>query len=75
MTLRRSHEVDHSGLRKRPQMAEVVNHLDSGRSARGHERTIFPNREATPFMFQLGYFEMQEEQRTAWEEQMREHKM
>ncbi len=73
MMLKRNLEVDHSGLRKRLHMAEIVNYRNNGQ-----EHAKFPNTEATfiinhPFMIQMDFFDMQEEQKKAWEEQVREH--
>ena len=60
--------IDDTGLRKRPQMEQIVNYLASGQ-----ERVNFPDREAKfirnhPFMTQLDFFDMQEDQERAWEE-------
>ena len=68
-----SQGIDHTGLRKRPQMEQIVNYLDGGQ-----ERVKFPDREAKlirnhPFMTQLDFFDMQEEQQRAWEEEKRKH--
>ena len=69
---RRNQAIDHTGLHKRPQIEQIVNYL-----ANGQEHTRFPDREAKfirnhPFMTQLVFFDMQEEQQRAWEEQARE---
>ena len=65
--------IDHTGLRKRPQMEQIVDYLENGQ-----ERVKFPDREAKfirnhPFMTQLDFFDMQEDQERAWEDQKREH--
>ena len=69
---RRNNAIDHTGLHKRPQMEGIVDYL-----ANGQEHVRFPDREAKfvrnhPFMTQLDFFDMQEEQQRAWEEQKRE---
>jgi hypothetical protein len=65
--------INHTGLRKRPQMEQLVDYLQNGQ-----ERVKFPNREAKfirnhPFMTQLDFFDMQEDMKNAWEEKEREH--
>ncbi len=52
--------IDDTGLRKRPQMEEIVSYLESGQETVG-----FPDRLAKlirnhPFMTQLDFFDMQE---------------
>jgi hypothetical protein len=64
--------IDDTGLRKRPQMEQIVNYLESGQ-----ERVNFPDREAKfirnhPFMTHLDFFDMQEDQERAWEQQKKE---
>ena len=61
-----------SGLRPRPQFEQIVDYL-----ANGQERVNFPDREAKfvrnhPFMTQLDFFDTNEEQKRAWEEQKRQ---
>jgi len=61
-----------SGLRPRPQVEQIVDYL-----AVGQERVNFPDREAKlvrnhPFMTQLDFFDTNEEQKRAWEEQKRQ---
>ena len=63
--------IVYSGLHKRPQMEQIVDYL-----VNGQERTNFPDREAKqvrnhPFMTQLDFFDMQEEQQKAWADTMR----
>ena len=58
-----------SGLRKRPQMEQVVDYLNFGQ-----EKAQFPDREAKlirnhPFMTQLDFFDMQEDQERKWEDE------
>ncbi len=65
--------IDYTGLRQRPQMEQIVNYLENGQ-----EHMKFPDREAKfirnhPFMTQLDFFDMQEDQERAWEEHKREH--
>ncbi len=65
-------EINYTGLRKRPQMEQIVDYLENGQ-----ERVQYPDREAKfirnhPFMTQLDFFDMQEEQKQAWEEKKRE---
>ena len=72
MTAKRRAVIDHTGLRKRPQMEQIVNYLENGQ-----ERVKYPDREAKfirnhPYMTQLDFFDMQEEQQRAWEEQKRQ---
>ncbi len=71
MTTKRT--TNDTGLRKRPQMEQIVNYLNNGQ-----EHAKFPDRKAKlirnhPFMTQLDFFDMQEDQERAWEEQKREH--
>ena len=59
--------IDDTGLHKRPQMMQIVNYLENGQ-----ERVAYPDREAKfirnhPFMTQLDFFDMQEDQERAWE--------
>jgi len=61
----------YNGLKKEPQLEEIVNYL-----ANHQEKTKFPDREAKqirnhPFMTQLDFFDTNEEQKRAWEEQSR----
>ena len=61
-----------SGLRPRPQFEQIVDYL-----ANGQEHVNFPDREAKfvrnhPFMTQLDFFDTNEEQKRAWEEQKRQ---
>ena len=63
--------IVYSGLHKRPQMEQIVDYL-----VNGQERTNFPDREAKqvrnhPFMTQLDFFDMQEEQQKAWADTVR----
>jgi hypothetical protein len=65
--------IDDTGLRKRPQMEQIVNYLENGQ-----ERVKYPNRQAKfirnhPYLTQLDFFDMQEDQERAWEEQKRIH--
>jgi hypothetical protein len=67
-TLRR---VEASGLHKRPQMEQILNYLDFGQ-----EKTKFPNRQAKfirnhPYMTDMDFMDVREEQMKAWEEQQR----
>ena len=62
MTVRRKTAVDHTGLHKRPQMEEIVSYLENGQ-----EHVRYPDREAKfirnhPFMTQLDFFDMLEDQ-------------
>jgi hypothetical protein len=64
-------EINYTGLRKRPQMEQIVDYLENGQ-----ERVQYPDREAKfirnhPFMTQLDFFDMQEEEKKAWEEEKR----
>ena len=66
--------IDDTGLRKRPQMEQIVSYLESGQ-----ERVVYPDRLAKlirnhPFMTQLDFFDMQEDQERAWEEQNKKHR-
>ena len=61
-----------SGLRPRPQFEQIVDYL-----ANGQERVNFPDREAKmirnhPFMTQRDFFDMQIDQKRAWEEQKKQ---
>ena len=63
--------IVYSGLQKRPQMEQIVAYL-----VNGQERVSFPDREAKqirnhPFMTQLDFFDMQEEQQKAWADTVR----
>jgi hypothetical protein len=63
--------VDYTGLRPRPQMEQIVDYL-----ANGQPKVKFPNREAKrirehPYMTQLDFFDMQDSQKTVWEDQKR----
>ncbi len=63
--------IVYSGLHKRPQMEQIVDYL-----VNGQERVNFPDREAKqvrnhPFMTQLDFFDMQEEQQKAWSDTVR----
>ena len=67
----RSSAVAHSGLRPRPQFEQIVDYF-----ANGQERVNFPDREAKflrnhPLMTQLDFFDTNEEQKRAWDEQQR----
>ena len=58
--------IDATGLHKRPQMMQIVNYLENGQ-----EKMTHPDREAKlirnhPFMTQLDFFDMQEDQQRAW---------
>ena len=58
-----------TGLRKRPQFEQTVNYLSFGQ-----ETVVYPDRQAKlirnhPFMTQLDFFDTQEDQQRAWEEQ------
>ena len=61
-----------NGLRKRPQFEQIVNYI-----ANGQEKITYPDRQAKlirnhPFMTQLDFFDMQEDQHRMWEEQVRQ---
>ena len=61
-----------NGLRKRPQFEQIVNYI-----ANGQETIKYPDRIAKqirnhPFMTQLDFFDMQEDQHRSWEEQVRQ---
>jgi len=65
--------IVYSGLQPRPQMEQLVDYL-----ANGQERVQFPNREAKqirnhPFMTQVDFFDMQDEQSRAWADQVRKN--
>ena len=65
--------VERSGLRKRPQMEQIVHYL-----AMHQEKIKFPDRTAIfirnhPYMTQLDFFDMQEAQEIQWEEQQQQH--
>ena len=65
--------VERSGLRKRPQMEQIVHYL-----AMHQEKVKFPDRTALfirnhPYMTQLDFFDMQEAQEMQWEEQQQQH--
>ena len=65
--------VERSGLRKRPQMEQIVHYL-----AMHQEKVKFPDRTAIfirnhPYMTQLDFFDMQEAQEMQWEEQQQQH--
>ena len=65
--------IDDTGLRKRPQMEQIVSYLEGGQ-----ESVAFPDRLAKqirnhPFMTQLDFFDMQEDQERKWEEEKRQH--
>ena len=67
--------VDYGGLRREPQMEEIVNYL-----ANHQERMRFPDRQAKqirnhPFMTQLDFFDTNEEQKRAWEVQQRKQEV
>ena len=67
----KNRQIHHTGLRPRPQFEQIVDYLENGQ-----ERVKFPDREAKfvrdhPFMTQLDFFDMQEEQQKAWEAQQR----
>ena len=64
--------VNKAGLHKRPRMEELVDYL-----ANGQPRMSYPDREAKfvrnhPFMTQLDFFDMQDDQKRAWEQQARD---
>ena len=66
---------NYDGLRRKPPMEELVSYL-----ANHQETTRFPNREAKqirnhPYRTQLDFFDMQDEQQKAWEEQKRKEEM
>ena len=61
-----------NGLRKRPQFEQIVNYI-----ANGQETIKYPDRQAKqirnhPFMTQLDFFDMPEDQHRSWEEQVRQ---
>ena len=61
-----------NGLPKRPQFEQIVNYI-----ANDQETIKYPNRMAKqirnhPFMTQLDFFDMQEDQHRSWEEQVRQ---
>ena len=62
---------NYGGLRRTPQMEEIVNYL-----VNHQETTKFPDREAKqirnhPFLTQLDCFDTNEDQKRAWEEEKR----
>ena len=64
-----------NGLRKRPQFEQIVNYI-----ANDQETIKYPNRMAKqirnhPFMTQLDFFDMQEDQHRMWEEQVRQREV
>ena len=64
--------TDYGGLRKEPIMETIVHYLTYNQ-----EKQQFPDREAKqirehPYMTQLDFFDMQEDQKRAWEGQKRE---
>ena len=64
--------TDYGGLHKEPQMETIIHYLTYNQ-----EKQKFPDREAKqirehPFMTQLVFFDMQEDQQRAWEGQKRE---
>ena len=68
-------DVGYDGLRREPQMEEIVNYL-----ANHQERMRFPDRQAKeirnhPFMTQLDFFDTNEEQKRAWEAQQRKQEI
>ena len=65
-------KTNSAGLRKRPQFEQIVNYINYGQ-----ETVMYPDRQATlirnhPFMTQLDFFDMQEDQERAWAEQTRQ---
>ena len=65
--------ISATGLHKRPQMEQIVNYLNFGQ-----ETVRFPDREAKlirnhPFMTQLDFFDMQEDQERKWAAEERQH--
>ncbi len=67
--------ISPTGLHERPQMEQIVNHLNFGQ-----ETVRFPEREAKlirnhPFMTQLDFFDMQEDQERKWEAETRQHEV
>ncbi len=63
--------INHTGLRPRPQFEQIVDYLENGQ-----ERVKFPDREAKlirnhPYMTQLDFFDMAEEEKEAWEQKKR----
>ena len=67
--------IDTTGLQKRPQFEQILNYLTYGQ-----ENIVFPDREAKlvrnhPFMTQLDFFDMQEDQKNQWEEQKRQQEI
>ena len=64
--------TDYGGLRKEPVMETIIHYLTYNQ-----EHQTFPDRQAKlirehPYMTQLDFFDMQEEQQKAWEVQKRE---
>ena len=69
--MKRNKGIDDTGLHKRPQMMQIVDYLENGQ-----EKMTYPDREAKfvrnhPFMTQLDFFDMQEDQERAWEGEQR----
>ena len=69
---RLNREVATSGLRPRPDFEQIVNYLNNGQ-----EHVKYPDREAKfirnhPYVTQLDFFEMQDQQKKAWEEQVKD---
>ena len=65
--------INATGLHKRPHMEHIFDYLNFGQ-----ETVRFPDREANlfrnhPFMTQLDFFDMQEDQENKWEEEKRHH--
>ena len=61
--------IDDTGLRKRPQFEQIINYLECGQ-----EHVVYPDRQAKlirnhPYMTQLDFFEMQDDQKRQWEAQ------
>ena len=66
---------NYGGLRREPQMEEIVNYL-----ANHQETTKFPDRKAKqirnhPFMTQFDFFDTNEDQKRAWEEEKRKQEV
>ena len=64
--------TDYGGLHREKQMWEIIHYLTYNQ-----EKQQFPDREAKqirehPYMTQLDFFDMQEDQKRAWEGQKRE---
>ena len=69
------HKVDYTGLRKRPQMEQIIDYI-----SHGQETITYPDRQAKfirnhPYMTQLDFFDMQEDQEKRWEEDMRQREV